>query len=143
MAKTDYSLIGDHQRSGTKVRLDSPLSRIGLPGRLLNCERRLILHFWISESTLCRNSGLFVQSARRYIQITADDLVIHRSAARAVSGLRDFYKWKGSEFLKISCLRQTGLECQFSQATMQSSMAMSLPACDRLSVRPFQPNEDL
>lgn len=84
--------------------------------------------------------GAFVQSARRYIQITADDLVIHRSA---VSGLREFLQVERKRIPEDILLEADRLECQFSQATMQSSMAMSLPACDRLSVRPFQPNEDL
>jgi hypothetical protein len=32
----------------------------------------------------------FVQSARRYIEITAGDPMIHRSAVQAVNGLREF-----------------------------------------------------
>ena len=32
----------------------------------------------------------FVQSARHYIKITADDPLIHKSVARAVNGLREF-----------------------------------------------------
>lgn len=32
----------------------------------------------------------FVQSTRRYIEITANDPMIHKSVARAVNGLREF-----------------------------------------------------
>ena len=32
----------------------------------------------------------FVQSARRYIEITAGDPMIHKSVVRAVNGLREF-----------------------------------------------------
>jgi hypothetical protein len=32
----------------------------------------------------------FVQSTRRYIEITDDDPMIHKSVARAVNGLREF-----------------------------------------------------
>jgi hypothetical protein len=32
----------------------------------------------------------FVQSARRYIEITAGDPIIHRTVVQAVNGLREF-----------------------------------------------------
>ena len=34
----------------------------------------------------------FVQSTRRYIEVTADDPMIHKSVARAVNGLGEFLK---------------------------------------------------
>jgi hypothetical protein len=55
----------------------------------------------------------FVESARRYIKITAGDSVVHKSVVQAVNGLR--------EFLQVDRKRITGnilfeadrLECQF------------------------------
>ena len=37
----------------------------------------------------------FVQSARRYIDMTAADPMIHKSVARAVNGLRNFLRVEG------------------------------------------------
>ncbi|HEX4227712.1 MAG TPA: hypothetical protein VHZ07_03510 [Bryobacteraceae bacterium] len=52
----------------------------------------------------------FVQSARRYIEITSGDPMIHKSIMRAVNGLREFLEVNESEFLEISCLSVRGGE---------------------------------
>lgn len=52
-----------------------------------------------------------VQSARRYIEVTAEDPMIHKSIMRAVNGLREFLEADESESLEISCLSDR-LECQ-------------------------------
>jgi hypothetical protein len=77
----------------------------------------------------------FVQSARRYIAITAGDPMIHKSVVRAVNGLREFLELERSEFLEISCLRRTDWNASSSLATIQASMAMSLPAYEPYSRR--------
>ena len=62
----------------------------------------------------------FVQSARRYIEITARDPMIHKSVVRAVNGLRNSWKWDESESLEISCLRRTDWSTSYSLATIRA-----------------------
>jgi hypothetical protein len=71
-----------------------------------------------------------VETARRYIEMTAADPMIHKSVASAVNGLGGSWKWKGSEFLEISCSRQTGWSASSSLGMIRVSMTTSLPACD-------------
>ncbi len=63
----------------------------------------------------------FVQSARRYIEITAVDPMIHKSVVRAVNGLREFLESKRSEseYPEISCLRRTDWSASSSLATIR------------------------
>ena len=53
----------------------------------------------------------FVQSVRRYIEVTANDPMIHKSVARAVNGLREFLnaEWKRIPGILFEAAR---LECQ-------------------------------
>jgi hypothetical protein len=69
-----------------------------------------------------------VQSARRYIEITAGDPMIHKSVARAVNGLREFLDMERKRIPGDTCLRRTDSSASFSPATVQTSMAMSLRA---------------
>ncbi len=52
----------------------------------------------------------FVQSARRYIEITAGDPMIHRSAVQAVVGLREFLQVERSNSPNI-LFEANRLEC--------------------------------
>jgi hypothetical protein len=70
----------------------------------------------------------FVQTARRYIEITAGDPLIHKSVARAVNGLREFLEVERKRIPGDICLRRTDWSARFSLATIRTSMAMSLPA---------------
>ncbi len=69
----------------------------------------------------------FVQSARRYIEITAGDPMIDRSVVQAVNGLRESCKWNQGEFLERFYLRRTDWSAGSSLATTPASTAMSLP----------------
>ena len=48
----------------------------------------------------------FVESARRHIEITAGDPMIHRIVVQAVNGLREFLQVDESESLETFCLRR-------------------------------------
>ena len=54
----------------------------------------------------------FVQSTRRYIEITADDTMIHKSGARAVSGLRKFLEVERKRIPGNILFEADRLECQ-------------------------------
>jgi hypothetical protein len=54
----------------------------------------------------------FVQSARRYIEITAGDPMIHKSVARAVHGLREFLEVKRKRIPGDILFEADRLECQ-------------------------------
>src|SRR5436190_9600046 len=70
----------------------------------------------------------FVRIARRYIEITAGDPMIHKSVARAVNGLREFLQVERKRIPGDILFEADRLECQLSVTTIRSSMAMSLPA---------------
>jgi hypothetical protein len=53
-----------------------------------------------------------VQSARRYIEITAADPMIHKSVARAVNGLRELLEVNESEIPGDILFEADRLECQ-------------------------------
>jgi hypothetical protein len=53
-----------------------------------------------------------VQSTRRYIEITADDTMIHKSVARAVSGLREFLEVERKRIPGDILFEADRLECQ-------------------------------
>ena len=54
----------------------------------------------------------FVQSARHYIQITADDPMIHKSVVRAVNGLREFLQVERKQLPGDILFEADRLECQ-------------------------------
>jgi len=54
----------------------------------------------------------FVQSTRRYIEITADDPMIHKSVARAVNGLREFLEVERKRVPGDLLFEADRLECQ-------------------------------
>ena len=54
----------------------------------------------------------FVQSTRRYIEITADDPMIHKSVARAVKGLREFLEIERKRVPGDILFEANRLECQ-------------------------------
>ena len=55
----------------------------------------------------------FVQSARRYIAMTKDDPLIHRSVVRAVSGLREYLKGERKRIPGDVLFEADRLECLF------------------------------
>ena len=55
----------------------------------------------------------FVQSARRYIEITAGDPMIHRSVVQAVNGLREFLQVERKRIPGDILFEADRLECQF------------------------------
>jgi hypothetical protein len=54
----------------------------------------------------------FVQSARRYIAITAGDPMIHKSVVRAVNGLREFLELERKRIPRDILFEADRLECQ-------------------------------
>ena len=54
----------------------------------------------------------FVRSARRYIEITADDEMIHKSVAQAVNGLREFLQVERKRIPEDILFEADRLECQ-------------------------------
>jgi hypothetical protein len=54
----------------------------------------------------------FVQTARRYIEITAGDPLIHKSVARAVNGLREFLELERKRIPGDILFEADRLECQ-------------------------------
>ena len=54
----------------------------------------------------------FVQSAHRYIEITAGDPMIHKSVARAVNGLREFLEMERKRIPGDILFEADRLECQ-------------------------------
>lgn len=55
----------------------------------------------------------FVQSPRRYIVMTKDDPLIHRSVVRAVSGLREYLEGERKRIREIVLFEADRLECLF------------------------------
>src|SRR5207302_11322864 len=54
----------------------------------------------------------FVQSARRYIEITAGDPMIHRSVVQAVNGLREFLQVERKQIPGDILFEADRLECE-------------------------------
>jgi hypothetical protein len=54
----------------------------------------------------------FVQSARRYIDITAGDAMVHKSVVRAVNGLREFLEVERKRIPGDILFEADRLECQ-------------------------------
>ena len=54
----------------------------------------------------------FVQSARRYIEITAGDPMIHKSVVKAVNGLREFLEVERKRIPGDILFEADRLECQ-------------------------------
>lgn len=54
----------------------------------------------------------FVQSARRYIEITAGDPMIHRSVVQAVNGLREYLQVERKQIPGDILFEADRLECQ-------------------------------
>ena len=54
----------------------------------------------------------FVQSVRRYIEVTASDPMIHKSVARAVNGLREFLEAERKRIPSNVLFEADRLECQ-------------------------------
>ena len=55
----------------------------------------------------------FVESVRRYIKITAGDLLVHKSVVQAVNGLREFVQAEGKRIPETVLFEADRLECQF------------------------------
>ncbi|MGO9937112.1 MAG: hypothetical protein ACLPH3_05525 [Terracidiphilus sp.] len=69
--------------------------------------------------------GAFVQSARRYIAMTKNDPMIHKSVARAVNGLREYLAFERKRIRGMFFLRQTVWSACFLPATIPHLRAMS------------------
>jgi len=54
----------------------------------------------------------FVKSVRRYIEVTANDPMIHKNVARAVNGLREFLKLERKRIPSNVLFEADRLECQ-------------------------------
>ena len=54
----------------------------------------------------------FVQTVRRYIEITASDPLVHKSVAKAVNGLRDFLELERKRIPGDILFEADRLECQ-------------------------------
>ena len=61
---------------------------------------------------LVREFQAFAQSVRRYIEITADDPMIHRSVVQAVNGLREFLEVERKRIPGNILFEADRLECQ-------------------------------
>ena len=55
----------------------------------------------------------FVEAVRRYIKITADDAMLHRSVVRAVNGLREFLQVERKRIPEKILFEADRLECEF------------------------------
>ncbi|MGO9436100.1 MAG: hypothetical protein ACLP00_17640 [Terracidiphilus sp.] len=55
--------------------------------------------------------GAFVQSARRYIAMTKNDPMIHKSVARAVNGLREYLAFERKRIPGDVLFEADSLEC--------------------------------
>ena len=55
----------------------------------------------------------FVEAGRRYIKITADDPLVHKSVVRAVNGLREFLQVERKRIPEKILFEADRLECQF------------------------------
>jgi len=55
----------------------------------------------------------FVEGARRYIEITADDAVVHKTVVRAVNGLREYLQLERKRVPGNILFEADRLECQF------------------------------
>jgi hypothetical protein len=83
----------------------------------------------------------FVQSARRYIEITAGDPMIHRSVVQAVNGLREFLQLERKRIPGEILFEADKLECQLFAGydPIIASTAMSLPAYKSYSRQTVSP----
>ena len=68
----------------------------------------------------------FVQATRRYIEITQDHPLIHRSVASAVNGLREYLAVERKLVQGMFCLRRTGWNVSCSLATILPLRATNL-----------------
>jgi hypothetical protein len=59
-----------------------------------------------------REFNAFLRSARRYIEITAGDSMIHKSVAQAVNGLREFLQAERKRIPGNVLFEADRLECQ-------------------------------
>jgi hypothetical protein len=59
-----------------------------------------------------RDFNAFVRSARRYIEIAANDSMIHKSVAQAVNGLREFLQLERKRIPGDILFEADRLECQ-------------------------------
>ena len=59
-----------------------------------------------------REFRAFVQTARRYIEMTAHDTLIHKSVARAVNGLREYLEVERKRVPGDILFEADRLECQ-------------------------------
>jgi hypothetical protein len=55
----------------------------------------------------------FVESARRYIEMTAGDAMVHKSVVQAVNGLREFLQLERKRIPGDILFEADRLECQF------------------------------
>jgi hypothetical protein len=60
-----------------------------------------------------REFKAFVQKVRRYIELTEQDPMIHRSVARALNGLREFLEVERKRVPGAVLFEADRLECQF------------------------------
>jgi hypothetical protein len=73
----------------------------------------------------------FVQATRRYIEITQDHPLIHRSVASAVNGLREYLAVERKRVQGMFCLGRTGWNVSCSLATILPSRATNLRDFER------------
>ena len=55
----------------------------------------------------------FVESARRYVEMTAGDAMVHKSVVQAVNGLREFLQVERKRIPGDILFEADRLECQF------------------------------
>jgi hypothetical protein len=75
----------------------------------------------------------FVQSARRYIEITAGDPMIHKSVVRAVNGLREFLEVERKRITEDILFEADRLECQLFAGYDPSFNGEEPPAYEQYS----------
>jgi hypothetical protein len=72
----------------------------------------------------------FVQAARRYVRMTKNDLLIHKSVIRAVNGLREYLAAERKRVRGDVLFEADRLECLLFSATIPRLRAMDLRDCE-------------
>ena len=92
-----------------KMRIRKLLPGIYMP------EKQSLLDYIIFYRTIVaiQEFKAFVQSARRYIEITADDSLVHKKVVRAVNGLREYLELERKRIPGDILFEADRRECQF------------------------------
>lgn len=73
----------------------------------------------------------FVHGVQRYIEMTQQDPMVHKSVVRAVNGLREFLEVERKRVPGGILFEADRLECQFFEGYDLSSKATNLRDCER------------